>query len=66
MQETKLQEKDVDSVREQDILPGYDSAWTCSTDKKGYAGQAVFFPKQLEPWEGAGDEKRESGGPVGA
>lgn len=52
VQETKLQEKDVEGLLAMDILPGYDSAWTCSTVKKGYAGQAVFFPRQAEEWAG--------------
>lgn len=67
-QETKLQEKDVEGMKEQDILPGYDSAWSCSTTKKGYAGSAVFFPKQAERWrvqgEGAGEGEGETDGPV--
>lgn len=62
-QETKLQEKDVEGIKEQDVLPGYDSAWTCSGTKKGYAGSAVFFPKQAERF--IVDGKDESvGGPV--
>lgn len=44
---------------EQDILPGYTSAWSCSTAKKGYAGTAVFFTKQAEAWQG--DGVRETG-----
>ncbi|CAM9908105.1 unnamed protein product, partial [Discosporangium mesarthrocarpum] len=57
LQETKLQEKDVESMRKQDLIPGYESVWSCSTTKKGYSGTAVFFPKQNEPWKGQGQEE---------
>jgi len=40
LQETKLQEKDVEEWR--DALDGYSSFWTCSQEKKGYAGCAAF------------------------
>ena len=60
LQETKLQEKDVEAMRQQDILPGYASVWSCSTKKKGYAGTAVFFTDQAEPWAGAGATPEEA------
>jgi exodeoxyribonuclease III len=40
IQETKLQEKDVEALGT--ILPGFTAHWSCSTDKKGYAGTVVF------------------------
>lgn len=48
--------------RLRDLLPGYDSEWNCSGPKKGYAGTAVFFPKQDEGWYGKGGAKGGSGG----
>ena len=64
-QETKLQEKDVQGMREQDILPGYASEWSCSTVKKGYAGTAVFFTKQAQTWtKGEGTNEKAASGPV--
>jgi hypothetical protein len=36
LQETKLQSEFVDQYK--DIIPGYESFWSCSTDKKGYSG----------------------------
>ncbi|KAK4432088.1 DNA-(apurinic or apyrimidinic site) lyase, chloroplastic [Sesamum alatum] len=42
LQETKLQEKDVDSIR-QTLLEGYDNSyWTCSVSKLGYSGTAII------------------------
>lgn len=42
LQETKLQEKDVLTIKEA-LLPGYDnSLWSCSTVKLGYSGTAVI------------------------
>ncbi|KAL0316779.1 UNVERIFIED_CONTAM: DNA-(apurinic or apyrimidinic site) lyase, chloroplastic [Sesamum radiatum] len=42
LQETKLQEKDVDSIR-QALLEGYDNSyWTCSVSKLGYSGTAII------------------------
>jgi exodeoxyribonuclease-3 len=42
LQETKLQEKDVDQIK-QCLLDGYDNSfWTCSVSKLGYAGTAVI------------------------
>ncbi|CAM9332080.1 unnamed protein product [Pylaiella littoralis] len=54
LQETKIQEKDIESLRARDILPGYASEWSCSTTKKGYSGTAVFFTKQAKEWTGDG------------
>ncbi|CAM9841926.1 unnamed protein product [Ectocarpus sp. 12 AP-2014] len=54
LQETKIQEKDVEALRAQDILPGYASEWSCSRTKLGYSGTAVFFTKQSDPWNGDG------------
>ncbi|XP_056691275.1 DNA-(apurinic or apyrimidinic site) endonuclease, chloroplastic isoform X5 [Spinacia oleracea] len=40
LQETKLQEKDVEPVR--DLLKGYDNSfWTCSIAKPGYSGTSI-------------------------
>ena len=36
LQETKLQEDYVDQY--DNIIPGYQTYWSCSTEKKGYAG----------------------------
>ncbi|GER57202.1 apurinic endonuclease-redox protein [Striga asiatica] len=42
LQETKLQEKDVDAIR-QSLLEGYDNSyWTCSVSKLGYSGTAII------------------------
>lgn len=42
LQETKLQEKDVEQIK-QSLLDGYDNSfWTCSVSKLGYAGTAVI------------------------
>ncbi|XP_010672939.1 DNA-(apurinic or apyrimidinic site) endonuclease, chloroplastic isoform X2 [Beta vulgaris subsp. vulgaris] len=41
LQETKLQEKDVETVR--DLLEGYENSfWTCSIAKAGYSGTAII------------------------
>lgn len=42
LQETKLQEKDVETIRET-LLEGYDNSyWTCSVSKLGYSGTAII------------------------
>ncbi|XP_020241645.1 DNA-(apurinic or apyrimidinic site) lyase, chloroplastic isoform X2 [Asparagus officinalis] len=42
LQETKIQEKDVDEIRER-LIDGYDhSFWTCSIAKLGYSGTAII------------------------
>ncbi|EYU20784.1 hypothetical protein MIMGU_mgv1a006367mg [Erythranthe guttata] len=42
LQETKLQEKDVDVIR-RSLLEGYDNSyWTCSVSKLGYSGTAII------------------------
>eukprot|EP01034_Spumella_vulgaris_P032149 gene32149-39705_t len=43
LQETKLQASMVDEYV--DILPGYASYWSCSVEKKGYSGTAIFLNK---------------------
>lgn len=46
-QETKLQEKDVESVK-QSLIQGYDNSfWTCSVSKLGYSGTAIV--SRIEP-----------------
>ena len=44
LQEHKLQEMHVDSEGSniKKLLPNYKQYWTCSTQKKGYSGVAVF------------------------
>ena len=46
LQETKLQEKDVEEWR--NALPNYTSFWTCSIEKKGYAGCAAFVKQATD------------------
>lgn len=42
LQETKLQEKDVEAIK-QGLLDGYDNSfWTCSVSKLGYSGTAII------------------------
>ncbi|XP_075491349.1 DNA-(apurinic or apyrimidinic site) endonuclease, chloroplastic-like isoform X1 [Primulina tabacum] len=42
LQETKLQEKDVDAIR-LSLLEGFDNSyWTCSVSKLGYSGTAII------------------------
>ncbi|XP_071714209.1 DNA-(apurinic or apyrimidinic site) endonuclease, chloroplastic-like [Rutidosis leptorrhynchoides] len=42
LQETKLQEKDVEAIKQR-LLEGYDNSfWTCSVSKLGYSGTAVI------------------------
>ncbi|PWA58615.1 AP endonuclease, family 1, binding site-containing protein [Artemisia annua] len=42
LQETKLQEKDVEAIKER-LLEGYDNSfWTCSVSKLGYSGTAII------------------------
>ncbi|XP_022842326.1 DNA-(apurinic or apyrimidinic site) lyase, chloroplastic isoform X2 [Olea europaea var. sylvestris] len=42
LQETKLQEKDVETIK-QSLLEGYDNSfWTCSVSKLGYSGTAII------------------------
>ncbi|GLT45196.1 hypothetical protein SLA2020_190470 [Shorea laevis] len=43
LQETKLQEKDVESIKHS-LLEGYENSfWTCSVSKLGYSGTAIIF-----------------------
>ncbi|KAI3750372.1 hypothetical protein L2E82_21006 [Cichorium intybus] len=42
LQETKLQEKDVEAIKQR-LLEGYDNSfWTCSVSKLGYSGTAII------------------------
>ncbi|KAJ4980127.1 hypothetical protein NE237_010907 [Protea cynaroides] len=42
LQETKLQKKDVEEIK-QSLLSGYDNSfWTCSVSKLGYSGTAII------------------------
>lgn len=42
LQETKLQEKDVEAIKQR-LLEGYDNSfWTCSISKLGYSGTAII------------------------
>ena len=45
LQEHKLQEVHVDAEGQnmKELLPNYKQYWTCSTEKKGYSGVAVFI-----------------------
>ncbi|KAL3533689.1 hypothetical protein ACH5RR_007210 [Cinchona calisaya] len=46
LQETKLQEKDVEAIKET-LLEDYDhSFWTCSVSKLGYSGTAIISRKK--------------------
>lgn len=46
LQETKLQEKDAEEIK-QELLPTYKySYWSCSTAKLGYSGCALFSKKK--------------------
>ncbi|XP_065626035.1 DNA-(apurinic or apyrimidinic site) endonuclease, chloroplastic-like, partial [Quercus suber] len=41
LQETKLQEKDVEEIKY--LIDGYDNTfWTCSVSKLGYSGTAII------------------------
>lgn len=42
LQETKIQEKDVEEIKER-LIEGYDNSfWTCSVSKLGYSGTAII------------------------
>ncbi|KAL0919252.1 hypothetical protein M5K25_011336 [Dendrobium thyrsiflorum] len=46
LQETKLQEKDVDAIKK-NLIDGYDNSfWTCSVSKLGYSGTAIISRKK--------------------
>ena len=47
LQETKLQVANVDDEMRGLCGQEYDSIWACSTEKKGYAGTAIFYRKSL-------------------
>lgn len=63
LQETKLQEKDVLTIKES-ILPGYDNSfWSCSSAKLGYSGTAVISRiKPLSVAYGLGISKHDNEG----
>ncbi|XP_024045772.1 DNA-(apurinic or apyrimidinic site) lyase, chloroplastic isoform X6 [Citrus clementina] len=52
LQETKLQEKDVKSIK-QCLLDGYENSfWTCSTSKLGYSGTAIISRSyRIREWD---------------
>lgn len=58
--EHKLQEKDVEDMKQQvsKTLPGYNGCFTCSQEKKGYSGVAVFVKGNLpQPKSNLKDKK---------
>ncbi|KAK4839109.1 hypothetical protein QYF36_019197 [Acer negundo] len=65
LQETKLQEKDVESIRES-LIDGYESSfWTCSVSKLGYSGTAIISRvKPLSVTYGLGIADHDSEGRV--
>ena len=44
LQETKLSLDDL--TQELALVPGYDSYWSCSRNKKGYSGVATFVKQR--------------------
>ncbi|KAL5810532.1 hypothetical protein ACOSQ4_027100 [Xanthoceras sorbifolium] len=65
LQETKLQDKDVESIRES-LIDGYENSfWTCSVAKLGYSGTAIISRvKPLSVTYGLGIEDHDSEGRV--
>ncbi|CAN1217780.1 DNA-(apurinic or apyrimidinic site) endonuclease, chloroplastic [Linum perenne] len=65
LQETKLQDKDVESIK-QSLLEGYESSfWTCSLAKLGYSGTAIISRvKPLSVTYGLGIQDHDSEGRV--
>ncbi|XP_022743632.1 DNA-(apurinic or apyrimidinic site) lyase, chloroplastic isoform X2 [Durio zibethinus] len=65
LQETKLQEKDVESVK-QSLIEGYENSfWTCSHSKLGYSGTAIISRiKPLSVRYGLGISDHDSEGRV--
>ncbi|KAJ6300574.1 hypothetical protein OIU76_021381 [Salix suchowensis] len=65
LQETKLQDKDVDSVK-QCLIDGYENSfWTCSNAKLGYSGTAIISRiKPLSVCYGLGIPDHDSEGRV--
>ncbi|KAL5994631.1 hypothetical protein ACLOJK_024684 [Asimina triloba] len=63
LQETKLQEKDIEDIK-QHLLDGYDNSfWTCSIAKRGYSGTAVISRiKPLSVKYGLGIQDHDSEG----
>ncbi|XP_048137971.1 DNA-(apurinic or apyrimidinic site) endonuclease, chloroplastic isoform X2 [Rhodamnia argentea] len=46
LQETKLQEKDVEAIKDR-LMEGYENSyWTCSVSKLGYSGTAIISRKK--------------------
>ncbi|XVE95869.1 hypothetical protein REPUB_Repub02eG0171500 [Reevesia pubescens] len=65
LQETKLQEKDVESIK-QSLIEGYENSfWTCSNSKLGYSGTAIISRiKPLSVRYGLGISDHDSEGRV--
>ncbi|XP_038993227.1 DNA-(apurinic or apyrimidinic site) endonuclease, chloroplastic-like isoform X3 [Hibiscus syriacus] len=65
LQETKLQEKDVESIK-QSLIEGYENSfWTCSNAKLGYSGTAIISRiKPLSVRYGLGISDHDSEGRV--
>ncbi|XP_031268442.1 DNA-(apurinic or apyrimidinic site) lyase, chloroplastic isoform X1 [Pistacia vera] len=63
LQETKLQEKDVESIK-QSLIEGYENSfWTCSVSKLGYSGAAIISRiKPLSVTYGLGIENHDNEG----
>ncbi|GLT45206.1 hypothetical protein SLA2020_190550 [Shorea laevis] len=63
LQETKLQEKDVKSIKHS-LLEGYENSfWTCSVSKLGYSGTAILsWIKPLSVRYGLGISDHDSEG----
>ncbi|XP_030457870.2 DNA-(apurinic or apyrimidinic site) endonuclease, chloroplastic isoform X1 [Syzygium oleosum] len=62
LQETKLQEKDVEAIK--DVIEGYENSyWTCSVSKLGYSGTAIISrTKPLSVTYGLGISDHDSEG----
>ncbi|XP_021281678.1 DNA-(apurinic or apyrimidinic site) lyase, chloroplastic isoform X2 [Herrania umbratica] len=65
LQETKLQEKDVESIK-QSLIEGYENSfWTCSNSKLGYSGTSIISRiKPLSVRYGLGKSDHDSEGRV--
>ncbi|XP_058079835.1 DNA-(apurinic or apyrimidinic site) endonuclease, chloroplastic isoform X2 [Magnolia sinica] len=63
LQETKLQEKDVEDIKQR-LIDGYDNSfWTCSVSKLGYSGTAIISRiKPLSVKYGLGIQDHDSEG----
>ena len=60
LQETKLQTSHVTTDGYENLLTGYNSYWTCSETKKGYAGNAVFIKKTIKVVQGVDNSSSSS------